>query len=131
MKFQVLPSLVGCSDLVINFLIDCPYTCVCVIRTVYKVKVMYTASLIHSLARVIQCLLKFEILFLYQILEIFGLKKFRFLLCRNFKKAYVNNDVTVCLIAQLNRGGHVFSDKILTLKEGSRRDIVIIHTYSN
>ena len=65
---NLLNSLIGCLVLVFSFLIDCPYTFACVIRTILKGE-SYTASLIHSLGGVIQCLLKFEITF-YQILEI-------------------------------------------------------------
>ena len=59
---SVLPSLVGCSDLVFRFLIDYPYTCACVIRTIFKYK-SYTAFSIHSVGGVIQRLFKFELLF--------------------------------------------------------------------
>ena len=73
MNFQVLPSLVLCSDLVFSFLIACFSTSACsIIRTILKSE-NYSASLIHSLGIVIQRLLKFELLFFYyQILEISG-----------------------------------------------------------
>ena len=78
---------VGYSDLVFSFLVDCPSTCACVIRTVLKGE-SYTASLIHSLGGVVHRLLKFEYFF-NQISEISENLLWREKI-QKLKKAYVN-----------------------------------------